>query len=189
MITTSLFRDTFEYFARFPLHAGVMEAFNLEASDLFTEEYPAFKAKIENLAEKSLIPGIQDYIFGVDRELVIKRVQDLDGYYLFIDYGNMASERDEYKVKKETLLIAVTVAIPRNPDSMNHIEAVLMADQALDYIRQIRARMLADQRDSPFIQHLTFPNEITPFFARELENSTGFTLLFSKELVDMFGQY
>lgn len=187
MITTSLFRDTFEYFAKFPLQEGVLKLFNSDSSTLFADEYPAFKAKIEGMAEHSILPGIKGYIFGVDRELVMKRVKELNGFYLFVDYGNMSSERDNYQVKEDTFLIALTVAIPRDPDSLDNIETLLLAEKALDYIGQIKRKMLLDQRDSPFVQHLTFPNEITPFFARELENSTGSTMLFSKSLVDVFG--
>jgi len=181
MITTSVIRDAFEYFAKFPDHAGVMESFNITTSSHFEEEYAAFKTTIENLDEHSIIPGIKDYIFGVDEDLVKKRIQDVSGFYLFVDYGSLTSERDQYKVKRESMLLAITVAIPRDLGSLDHVEAVLYADQALDYIRQIRNRMISDQRDSPFLQQLTFPNEITPFFARELQSSTGWTQLFSRE--------
>jgi len=186
MITTSALRDTFEYFAKFPLHAGVMEMFNNTTSSYFEEEYPAFRTKIQDMAEHSLVPGISDYVFGVNEKLVKQRIQRIDGFYLFVDYGSMSDERDEYKVKKQSLMIAITVAIPRDPESIDDIEALLYADQALDFIRQIRARMLSDQKEGcGLLQHLTFPNEITPFFARELQNSTGWTLLFSRQGVGL----
>lgn len=181
MITTSLLRNTFEYFAKFPLHAGVMKSFNVTTSTHFAQEYAAFRATIQNLPEHSILPGIEDYVFGVDEDLAKKRIQELSGFYLFVDYGSLTTERDQYRVKNDSLLIAITVAIPIKPESIDNIEAVLYADQALDYLRQIRSRMLTDSRDSPFLQQLTFPNEITPFFARELQNSTGFTMLFSRE--------
>jgi len=187
MIQTSILRDTFEYFAKFPDHSGVMKSFNLTESSHFEEEYAAFKDRIQNLEEHSILPGIQDYVFGVDEDLAKKRIQDITGFYLFVDYGNLSSERDEFRTKQETFLIATTVAIPIKPESIDHIEAVIYADKALDFIRQIKDRMLSDSRDNPYLQHLTFPNEITPFFARELQNSTGFTMLFSWEGIGMLG--
>ena len=44
--------------------------------------------------------------------------------------------------------------------------------------------MRNDKSDS-FINRLQFPNEITPFFARELSNSYGWTLMFKMEGIDM----
>ena len=176
-----MLRNTLEYFAKFPDHAGVMKLFNVTTSTHFEEEYAAFKDTIQNLSEHSILPGIEDYVFGVDEDLAKRRISELTGFYLFVDYGSLSSEKDEYQVKRDSLMIAITVAIPIKPESIDNVEAVLYADQALDYLRQIHDKMLEDSRNSPFLQQLTFPNEITPFFARELQHSTGFTMLFSRE--------
>ena len=187
MIQTALLRDTFEYFAKFPDHTGVMKSFNLTESSHFEEEYAAFKDRILSLEEHSIVPGIKDYVFGADEELAKNRIQDITGFYLFVDYGNLTIDRDQHRTKKEEFLIAITVAIPLKPESIDHVEAMLYADMTLDFIRQIEERMISDSRDNPYLQHLTFPNEITRFFARELQNSTGFTMLFSQQGIGMMG--
>lgn len=187
MIDLTLFRDTFEYFARFPMRSGVLKSFNLEESSLFADEYPAFKAQIENMEEHSLLPDIENYVFGVNREIVIKRVKEFTGFYLFVDYGNLSTERDERRVKTDSLMIAISVAIPRDPASMDNVESLLIGEKALDLMGKITNRMIADSRNSPYVQRLSFPNETTPFFAPELENSTGFTKIFSSNHIDLFG--
>lgn len=186
MIQTSLFRETFKYFAKFPLLAGVKESFNVSTSTLFEEEYNALRDEIDALEVHSLLPGIPDYIFGVDQDLVEKRINAIEGYYLFVDYGSINNERDSFRTRTNNMLIAVTVAFPIKPATYDNVEAILLADQALDFIRQIYYRMEEDSRDKPFLQHLTFPNEITPFFARELQHSTGFTMIFTKSGIGLF---
>jgi hypothetical protein len=68
-------------------------------------------------------------------------------------------------------------------NSLNSAEEVLLVDELLNTLRQIRADMRAD-KDNPFIKTLIFPNEITPFFAREMSNSYGWTL-FKMQGVDL----
>ena len=62
------------------------------------------------------------------------------------------------------------------------VEQVFMADEALIMLLQIRSFMEADSK-CPFVNHLTFPTEITPFFARELSDSTGWTMVFKKRTI------
>lgn len=175
-------RDVFKYFAKFPALEGATRLFNRSSSSYFSS-YAAFKAEIEALDPNALIPGISDYIFGVDEELVSKLINKVTGTYLFVDYGSITTDRNELKVQTNQFLLGVTVATPRNPDSIDHIESVLQAEQNLEYISQIQAQMKSDQRDEAFLEHITFPVEITPFFSRELHNSVGWTMLFQRNLV------
>lgn len=61
---------------------------------------------------------------------------------------------------------------------------ILITEQLLDIITQIRQELREDRSD-PFVQRLSFPNDITPFFARELSNSYGWTLMFNITGIDM----
>ena len=45
------------------------------------------------------------------------------------------------------------------------VEQVFMADEAVKMLLEICSRMEADS-ECPFVEYLTFPTEITPFFAR-----------------------
>lgn len=181
MIDTSLIRDTFEYFAKFPELAGILKSFNRPAgSKLYPDDYEEFKTRIENLDLNTHIPGIKDFVFGVNEELAMKRIKEFRDFYLLIDYGSVSTdENSEYKTKTDTFLLAVTVAIPLLSTSYDEVEAILLADQALTYLQQIRTQMIAD-KDCNLLKHIEFPSEITPFFSREMLSSIGFTMLFTK---------
>ncbi|MDA3824131.1 MAG: hypothetical protein PF450_16175 [Bacteroidales bacterium] len=181
MISASLIRDTFEYFAKFPELAGVLKSFNRPSgSKLYPTDYSDFKTKIESLDPNSLIPGIKDYVFGVNEDLAMNRIKEFRNFYLLVDYGSLSTDEDsEYKVKSDSFLMAVTVAIPLIQNSYDEVEALLLADQALTYLQQIRTQMISDKTCS-LLKHIEFPSEITPFFSRELLNSIGFTMLFTK---------
>jgi len=188
MIHTSLIRDTFEYFAKFPDLAGVLKSFNRSSgSKLYPADYQEFKAKIEVLDPNSQIPGIKDYVFGVNEELAMKRIKEFSDYYLLVDYGSVSTDEDqEYKTKTDTFLMAVTVAVPLLSTSYDEVEALLHADQALTYLQKIRSQMLAD-KNCNLLKHIEFPSEITPFFSREMLNSIGFTMLFTKMGIGLLG--
>lgn len=179
MIPTTLIRDTFEYFAKFPDLSGVKKSFNRPSSSFYSTEYAAFKAVIDGLDPNSLIPGIKDYVFGVNEDLAMNRIKQFKGFYLLVDYGSVSTDENNYKVKTDTFLMAVTVAIPLITNSYDEVEALLLADQALSYLQQIREQMISDKSCS-LLKHIEFPSEITPFFSREMLNSIGFTMLFTK---------
>lgn len=60
----------------------------------------------------------------------------------------------------------------------------MLQTDRLRVIAAIRDDMRSDDSDS-FIRRMMFPNEITPFFARELSNSYGWTLMFKMIGVDL----
>ena len=172
----SLLKDAFIYCARFPLHAGVMKTFNRTDSAFTT--YTAFKAEVNALAVKSLIPTIEDYICGIDEETVRRKISEVTGKYLFLDYGALFVENDQVNRRTTNFQLAITIAKPIDPENADLAEEVLLADELLADMQTVRDRMLADQRDVPWLKHLTFPHEITPVFIRELKNSVGWTMMF-----------
>jgi hypothetical protein len=174
----SLLKDAFVYFAKFPAHAGVMLSFNRDTSEFST--YAAFKAEIEARAEQSIIPAITDYIFGIDEATVLKKIKSVTGIYLFVDYGALTVNVDQVNRHTTEFQLAITVAKPIDPENMDFAEEVLLGDQLLAHIQTIRDKMLADQREVPWVKDLTFPQEITPVFIRELANSVGWTMMFRK---------
>ena len=174
-------RDIFLYFVKFPKKAGVLEMFNRDESELYPD-YSVHKAEIEALETHSLIPGIEEFVFGVNEDSVKKRIQQLDGPYLFIDYGHIMTTENQQKVQTDEMLISLTVAIPHKIESQDMVEQVLMADDALKMLLEIRSLMEADSI-CPFVKQITLPIEITPFFARELSDSTGWTMVFKKQTI------
>ena len=179
-MNSTLMRDTFEYFARFPLLAGVKKNFTKTDSATFTG-YAAFKAIIDGLSPHSMLTDITDYIFGVDENIVRKRIQDVSGIFLFVDYGNVVTDRQApLMIENNEFQIAITVARPIKADQIDPIEAVLSAEQTLTLITTIKDQMWTDSRSNYLLKQITFPAEITPWFARDLSDSSGWSMLFSK---------
>ena len=172
-------REILVYFAKFPLKSGAISLFNRDTSGRFAS-YAGLKSQIAGLNPHSLVPGITDYIIGLDEKTIGERISSVTGSYLFVDYGHISSDRDGYQRQNDKILIALTVATPLIKGSMDLVEQILLSDENLNLLLQIRDIMKLDSKCSPFVQQLSFPNEITPFFARELSDSTGWTMVFQK---------
>ena len=166
------------YFAKFPLKAGVQSLFLKVESE--RSAYATIKAEIDALAKHSLVPEITNFVIGLDEQTIKERISGVTGPYLFVDYGHISSDRDGYQRQNDRILIAITVATPLIKGSMDLVEQILLSDENLNLLLEIRDIMKADSSCSPFVQQLSFPNEITPFFARELSDSTGWTMVFTK---------
>ena len=67
--------------------------------------------------------------------------------------------------------------------ALDMADELLVSDRLLRIIAAIRDDMRSDDSDS-FIRRMLFPNDITPFYARELSNSYGWTLMFKMRGVD-----
>jgi len=64
-------------------------------------------------------------------------------------------------------------------------ETLLLQDDLLNTTRRVREIMLTDSKNHPWIKQLDFPHRISPWYARELCNATGFSMMFSKSGIDM----
>lgn len=180
----TLLQDTFKYFAKFPAFSGVEKNFNTDSSQ-FTD-YSAFQTEIQDLEEKDLIPDIKDYVFGVNEDMVKRRVESIEGIYLFVDYGAINIDQESSAMyRMNEFRIAVTVAYPIKETSLDAVETMLMHQLTLDFIRQIKQKMIDDSQKHVLDRKISWPVEITPWFARELMNSNGWSMLFSKEAVGL----
>ncbi len=177
-----ILQDIFHYFAKYPSQQAVNKFFNRKnASSL--DSYAQMKAKALT-ACKEIYPEITDYIYGVNEDQVKKQISQVRGIYLFIDYGNITSRVDRLNVKEDVMQLAVTIAKPISSGTFDMAEEILITEQLLQIMTSIRDDMRNDRSD-PFIKRLTFPYDITPFFARELSNSYGWTLMFNISGIDM----
>jgi len=177
-MNATLIKDTFTYFAKFPLKAGVLKNFSKNISSYFTG-YDTFKAAITALTPHSLITNLDEYIFGSDLMSVTKRVEHVNGIYLFVDFGNIYDTLLEpMKTEQGEFTIAVTVARKTPADDLDSIEQILLSDITLAMITTLKDLARIDTKTSPFLKHLTLPLDITPWFARDLFNSTGWTITF-----------
>ncbi len=140
-MNATLIRDTFTYFAKFPFLAGVVKNFNKDNSGYFTG-YDTLKTTISVLDTHSIIPGLDDYVFGVDENIVKKRIEQINSIYLFVDYGNISSGLIEpQKTEQGEFIIAVTVARKTPPDDFDPVESILLADKTLEIITTIKDTM------------------------------------------------
>jgi hypothetical protein len=180
MDTQFILIDIFKYFARFVGRTGVMRNFSAGKGNLYDD----LKTFCVALPETGNFPEIDDYVFGVNETSVEKRINNVSGIYLFIDYGNFSTVESDKKVKTDELHLAVTVAKPLNIETVDLADEVILADRLLNIIRKIRTELIHDKSDC-FVRRLKFPSEITPWYAREFNNSTGWTMIFKLSGIDI----
>lgn len=176
--------DLITYFGKFPTREAVLKLFNRGNSTF--QGYAPLKAELDALDPHSLLPDIAGFVIGVNEEVIKKQIEAITGIYLFIDYGDINIDRDDLQRENGTFHLAATVACPFNPENQDTIESMLLAQQTLNLIRAIRDRMQADQKCGvPWLKDITFPQEISPWDSRVLNNSTGWTMVFRKEGVEL----
>lgn len=177
--------DLFSYFAKFPSKVGVLSMFTNGSSDY--EQYAELYTVISALPETSLIPAIQSYVFGQSFDSVKARIDGLTGCYLFIDYGEFTSGRDNRNSIQDTQKLAATIAM-KIPDTADLVEEAIYSQLTLDLLNVLRAHLLSDSEESKFswLNRKAIENhDIIPFVAKELK-SIGWTLMFSSDASDMF---
>lgn len=175
----SLLKDIFTYFARYVTPDVADRFFTKSAGE---QEYTMLRDEAR-AAARGTFPELTDYIFGVQEDSVSRRISQVKGVYLFVDYGNISSMEDARNVRSDEFSLAVTVARPMSSTALDMADELLVSDRLLRIIAAIRDDMRFDDSDS-FIRRMMFPNEITPFYARELSNSYGWTLMFKMKGVD-----
>ncbi|TAJ13055.1 hypothetical protein DMA11_10340 [Marinilabiliaceae bacterium JC017] len=176
--------DLITYFGKFPTREAVLNLFNRSNSNF--PGYEPLKTAVAGMDPHSLLPGITGFVVGVNEEVIKKHISGFKGIYLFIDYGSINIERDELQRENGAFNLAATLAYPYNPNEHDSIEAILLAQQTLELLRSIRKRMLDDQRCGvPWLKDITFPQEISPWYSRELHNSTGWTMVFQKKGIEL----
>lgn len=175
----NILQDIFVYFARY-VTPDVVDRFFTKASG--DDDYNQLRT-MARTAATSRFPELTDYIFGVQEESVTRRIGQVKGVYLFVDYGGITSSEDLRNVKSDDFSLAVTVARPMSSTALDMADELLVSDRLLRVIAAIRDDMRSDDSDS-FIRRMLFPNDITPFYARELSNSYGWTLMFKMRGVD-----
>lgn len=176
-----ILQDIFHYFCKYPSTAAIENYFTKNGE--VPMDYSIMKAKALDHAEDRF-PQITDYIFGVNEEQVKLKISQVKDIYMFIDYGNITSRTNNLNVKEDTMQLALTIAKPLSSGSYDQAEELLITEQLLEIITAIRNDLREDRTD-PFVKRLSFPNDITPFFARELSNSYGWTLMFQMSGTDM----
>lgn len=183
-MSTSILIELFLYYARFPSRDAFAPLFNKGKSPI--PGYDELLAALGSLSGEPIVPGIGNYIFGPNIEAVSGRVNNLTGFYLLVDYGEIDCSTDSSNRMADSARLAITVAYKLKEFSGDLMEQLLVSSQCLSHLVTIRNRMIAEQRERNWLKDVSQSHTLAPFIAREL-SSTGWTMLFNRKGYDTFG--
>lgn len=176
-----IIKDLFVRLARFVPEGALSNIFLAPTGS----SYRTFMEQVLHDPERSPIHTIQDFIFGINAESAQKRISQVRGIYLFVDYGNISSSIDTaVDVKTDAVRVAITVATPM-PTDQDQVSELLSQDACLDAISQIREGLRDDEDLEKGIKWMRHPSTIQPFTAKALANSIGWTMEFDVIGIDI----
>lgn len=175
--------DLFKYFARFPKKEGVISMFANGSSDFV--QYAELIGYVRNLPEP-VMPGLENLVFGQSYEYVKRRVDNITGNYLFVDFGEFTSSRDTHNSILDSQKLAATIAM-KVSDSADMVETAIASEITLSLLAELRKRLILDSRseDLPWLDKISAGHDIIPFVSSEFK-SMGWTLMFSSAATDLF---
>lgn len=182
-----IIQDLFLYFAQFPRREGLNAMFTMGASSY--SEYSFLQSELCDLEKHSLVPDIENYVYGQSFEDLQQRVSRLIGSWLYVDYGEFTA-RDSHGSMDVSQRIAVTVAI-RLSQNADMAERMIASDRALAMLSKVHAHMMADAERGHIdwlMREDILKAEIVPFVATEL-SSFGWTLFVNATAPDMLGTH
>lgn len=183
-MNTSLLIELFLYYARFPARNAVNPLFNKGKSNI--PGYDELQKAVDTLSEEPVLPKVDNYVFGPNFDAVSSRVNNMTGFYLFVDYGEIECATDNSNRFTDSARLAITVAYKLKEFSGDLVEQLIISDHCLSYLSLIRNRMIQEQRERCWLKDVSRSHTLTPFIAREL-SSIGWTMLFNREGYDTFG--
>lgn len=175
--------DLLKYFARFPKKEGVISMFANGSSDFV--QYAELIGYVRNLPEP-VMPGLKNLVFGQSYEYVKRRVDNITGNYLFVDFGEFTSSRDTHNSILDSQKLAATIAM-KVSDSADMVETAIASEITLSLLAELRKRLIIDSRseDLPWLDKISAGHDIIPFVSSEFK-SIGWTLMFSSAATDLF---
>lgn len=176
----SILNDIFLYFARFLTPTAMEAAFRLPSG----EKHQQLLDMVNSLPTDRQIPGIEDFVFSISRESVQKRIDNIKGVFLFLEYSTITSRIDSVDVKTDSAKVAITIARPR-PQDQDDATEMLWQDEMLGIISAIRKHMRNDLDSELSVWWLRFPTTIQAFVAPSLGNSMGWTMEFEIQGIDI----
>lgn len=170
----SILRNSFLYFARFLTQDALEAAFRLSSGD----KHQQLLDQVSTLPTDRQIPAIKDFIFSINKETVQKRIDNVKGTYMLLEYSTVSSKINQsVDVKTDSFRVALTIACPRPQDQDNATE-MIWQDELLDIISEIRQHMRNDLDTEASVWWFSFPNTIVPIVASALGNSMGWAMEF-----------
>ena len=169
-----LVKDLFKYFASFVPVQALERIFQTPAG----AGYAALKSECLTDESERRIEGITDYIFGINSDKIVKRISDVKGIYLFVEYSRITSTiNTKVDRKDDRFHVAVSVAAPQ-PDNYDLVQSALDQDKTLTIISAIRQCMRDDDDPQRGLYWMDFPATLSVWSSKELANSYGWSMEF-----------
>ena len=148
-------------------------------------QYAELIGYVRNLPEP-VMPGLENLVFGQSYEYVKRRVDNITGNYLFVDFGEFTSSRDTHNSILDSQKLAATIAM-KVSDSADMVETAIASEITLISPCGLRKRLILDSRseDLPWLDKISAGHDIIPFVSSEFK-SMGWTLMFSSAATDLF---
>lgn len=173
--------DILKTAARFPNREGVLKCFNLGDSN--NTEYKDLRKDIEELPP-SLIPEIEDFVFGVDEEEVKRKINNISGTFLFVDFGDIISTYDNKGAIVDTFQISMTIARKVQRSSCDMIAEAIVFDRMLQLVADLKRTLISEKKKTPWLAQIEQDCTCSPFVAREL-GCIGWSLIFERKGLDL----
>ena len=126
--------DLLRYFARFPKKEGVVSMFANGSSDFI--QYAELLGYVKKLPEP-IMPELENLVFGQSYDYVKKRVDNITGNYLFVDFGEFTSSRDTHNSILDSQKLAATIAM-KVSDSADMVETAIASEITLSLLAELR---------------------------------------------------
>lgn len=178
--------DLFLYFAKFPQFEGVTRIASKGDSDM--PGYAEILQHLESLTEHSIVPDIENYLYGQSLDDLKARLDRIIGTFLFIDYGEMTISADRIQSMQVAERLAITVAMKLGT-TKDALEQAIASHRTLRLLATLHAHLLADIDTGifPYADRPAMSNaEIIPFVSTELA-SYGWTLMLTITAPDALG--
>ena len=168
-----------KYFSQFVSREALQNFFQASSG----LAYDQAKEEVLAVSDENRIANLDHFIFGINSDAVKSRISSVSGPYLFIDYSNIVSTISKQDVKTDSFHIAVTVA-QAHPNDEDSFAETIAQSVCLDMLKSIRTAMRNDYDVNDCIEWLPFPTTISPFVAKDLANSYGFTMELDLKIID-----
>jgi hypothetical protein len=176
--------ELLKYFARFPKKEGVVSMFTNGSSNFY--QYAELLKHIIDLPEP-IIPELENFVFGQSYDYVKKRVDNITGNYLFVDFGEFTSSRDACNSMLDRQKLAATIAM-KVSDAADMVETAIASEITLSLLAKLRQRLILDSRSEElsWLDKVSESHDIIPFVSSEFK-SIGWTMMFTSTAADLFG--
>ena len=167
--------EIFKYFARFVPVNSLEKIFQLPTG----LDYSDFMAEVLTDVSDHRLEGLTDFVFGSDTDKLAKRITDIRGTYLCVEFASVNSTVDpKVDVKTDLIRVGVTVATP-HPDNYDLVATAIDQDKTLALLSAIRQHMRDDDDPQRGIYWMDYPATLSVWSSRELANSHGWTMQFN----------